>query len=254
LQEVPAASGIERIGNDFYAVGDNSPWLYMLDSQYKVINKYHVSPGSPVTDEALPKNIKPDFEAITTVEFDNKKELWIFGSGSKSPSRDLLVRFDYVKNTLVKTYSLTEFYREIVSTCNLGDGMLNLEAAASSGKSLFLLNRGDNLVLQYDLKAMMDYLDGNSKCPKPLAYRVKLPQTENVQVGFSGATTSSDKENLIFTASAENTENWIDDGEILGSYVGVINLKKLKKTRISRSAYPLQKKVKRCPSKSNPLP
>lgn len=228
LEAVPAASGIELIGNDFYAVGDNTPWLYQLNSKYELTDKFHVSPQNPVSDEILSKNDKPDFEAITLAELNNTKELWVFGSGSKSPKRDVLVRFDFATKKMIQSFSLTEFYKEIIASCNLGDGNLNIEATAAVDGNLYLFNRGINMVLQYSLSELTDYLSGKAKCPKPMMYHIKLPENEKVQVGFSGATISPDKKNIIFTASAEATKNWVDDGEILGSYVGVINFKDLK--------------------------
>ncbi len=228
LAAVPAASGIERIDDQYYAVGDNIPWLYLLNERFELVEKFHISPNNPVSDDILSKDVKPDFEAITQARYDNKNELWVFGSGSKSPSRDILSRFDLQNKKFIKTHGLTEFYETIIASCNLGDGNLNIEAAAVIGENLYLFNRGVNLVLQYPLKTITGYIDGNGACPKPIAYHIKLPETEKVQIGFSGASASADKKHLIFTASAEDTSNWIDDGEILGSYVGVISLKDLK--------------------------
>lgn len=228
LADVPAASGIERIDDQYYAVGDNNPWLFLLNDQFGLVEKFHISPKNPVSDDILSKDVKPDFEAITQARYNGKHELWVFGSGSKSPSRDILSRFDLQNNKFIKAYALTEFYETIIASCNLGEGNLNIEAAAVIDENLYLFNRGINLVLQYPLNTLTAYLDGNAQCPKPLAYQIELPKTEQVQIGFSGATASADKKHFIFTASAEDTNNWIDDGEILGSYVGVISLKNLK--------------------------
>ena len=40
--------------------------------------------------------------------------------------------------------------------------------------------------------------------------------------GFSGASVYDDL--LFFSASVEKTSDWVNDGEILGSFIGIINL------------------------------
>ncbi|MBK6526708.1 MAG: hypothetical protein IPG07_14870 [Crocinitomicaceae bacterium] len=54
-----------------------------------------------------------------------------------------------------------------------------------------------------------------------------MPIVDDVQAAFSGGTLIPGTGTLIFTASAEKTENWIDDGAILGSYAGIIELENL---------------------------
>src|SRR5690606_31605005 len=72
-------------------------------------------------------------------------------------------------------------------------------------------------------------------------------EINGMEAGFSGATILQNK--LIFTASVEDTPNAIDDGEILGSYVGIIDLQHLTDqmqppcVRVSDDSRPLHIKV-----------
>ena len=56
---------------------------------------------------------------------------------------------------------------------------------------------------------------------------IDLPSIDGVQAGFSGASADVLNGNLIFTASVENTSDWVNDGAVLGSFIGVIELDKL---------------------------
>ncbi|MBK8681072.1 MAG: hypothetical protein IPN31_04040 [Bacteroidetes bacterium] len=51
-----------------------------------------------------------------------------------------------------------------------------------------------------------------------------MPKINGIEAGFSGATALKGEPKIIFTASVENTNNAYDDGEILGSVIGVIDI------------------------------
>ena len=72
-------------------------------------------------------------------------------------------------------------------------------------------------------RSFLLYLDGDIPLPKPNICSFYLPEINGYKAGFSGATFTPDRQRIICTASVENTENWIDDGEIFGTFIGVIN-------------------------------
>ncbi len=51
-----------------------------------------------------------------------------------------------------------------------------------------------------------------------------LPQINHIEAGFSGAIYLENQNKILFTASYENTDNAYNDGEILGSIIGIINI------------------------------
>lgn len=51
---------------------------------------------------------------------------------------------------------------------------------------------------------------------------IDLPEIDGVKAGFSGATSDVENKRILFSASVENTSNWVDDGAVLGSFIGVI--------------------------------
>lgn len=255
LKNVPSASGITKTKNGIYIIGDNTPWIYKISTDLEVIEKLPIL--NDFSDSIIPKNIKPDFEAITEVEWGQTKELFIFGSGSKSPQRNILIGIEFGEDTKVNTYDLTEFYNTIKSSTKLDENNLNIEAAAANEKNLFLFNRGENMILKYKLSEFIDYIKNKGACPIPNYYTIILPRFNGVYAGFSGASFIPNEEKIIFTASLENTNNPIDDGEILGSYIGAIMLKEIKNDYqpdcilISNNKQPLKIKVESIEVMSN---
>lgn len=200
--------------------------FFKISNDLKVIEKLPILKDA--TDRIIPKNIKPDFEALTEIEWGQTKELFIFGSGSLSPHRNILIGIEFGKETMVNTYNLTEFYAKIISSTNINKTNLNIEAAAANETHLYLFNRGESVILQYDLSAFMDYIKNNGACPLPNYFTINLPSLNGLKSGFSGATFIPNEQKIIFTASLEDTDNPIDDGEIYGSFIGIINLKQIK--------------------------
>lgn len=227
LTQTPSASGIEKHGSFYYVMGDNVPWLYRLDTKYTITKKIVIAPTDSLVDEVIPKKTKPDFEAMTMVNQGGHNTLLLFGSGSKSPQRDGLVKVAVDQGDAVTHFSLTKLYEYIRQQCDLDKGDLNIEAAAANQTHLYLFNRGKNRIFTFDLPSFMAYVNEGGPLPTFITYKVKLPEIEGLKAGLSGADISPDGKSIIFTASVENTSNSIDDGDILGSFVGIIRLDQL---------------------------
>jgi hypothetical protein len=226
LNGIPSASGIEKIGDYFYVVGDNSPYIFKLDEQYEIIDKFEIFSINNLRNGVIPKKDKPDFEAIASIKENNDDILLIFGSGSKSPQRNLMIKFN-CNTKEVKSYNLSDFYTEMRLVANLKESDLNIEAAALKDNTLLLFNRGINLIMLYNVNDFKRYLKQNETIPTPIVYHVNLPKINNIESGFSGASFIKNTNKIVFTSSVEDTKSWIDDGEVLGSFVGIINLDNL---------------------------
>lgn len=248
LRDVKSASGLEVMDKTLYVIGDNSPWLYKINNLYKVEGRQPIAPVEGLEDGVIPKSNKPDFEAMAIAEKANGKEFFIFGSGSKSPQRDKMITVS-LENGEVKSYSLEPFYKKLKETAHLTDESLNIEGAIVKDGELFLFNRGENLILKYELEDLEDYLAGNRDTPSPEVFLIELPEIKGIKAGFSGAALVPGEDKALFTASVEDTEDWIKDGEVLGSFVGMIPLKRLKNglrpdcVRLADNGKPLNIKV-----------
>ena len=110
LGHIPSASGIEIIDDAIYVMGDNSPWLFKLNKSYKLTGKLSIASGKNLVNREIPKSLKPDFEAMTSIGPDKNKKLLLFGSGSKSPQRDIMLQINVCGKSRIKTYSLKKLY------------------------------------------------------------------------------------------------------------------------------------------------
>jgi hypothetical protein len=227
LDQVPSASGIEFINNKFWVIGDNSPWLFEFNDKLILLNKYQIFSIDSMEGETIPKKNKHDYEAMTSLLWEGDSAMFIFGSGSKSPDRNSgkLIQFGATKR--VTNFDLTKLYELIRIESKLEEDEFNLEAAAVLGENIFLFNRGKNKLISLKINDLSLFLKGEKDKVKLKVITIDLPNIDGIQAGFSGAFGDEKYNRMIFTASVENTANWIDDGAILGSFVGIINIDEL---------------------------
>jgi hypothetical protein len=218
LSGIPGGSGITKVKEHYYVIGDNSPFLYKLDGSFKVASKVKIFDNS---HGVIPKHLKPDFEAMENI---NDEEIIVFGSGSKSPVRDIFLRVSLKDSIQVKSYSITEFYKKLKGLNELKGKELNIEAVAYLNDTLYLFNRKPNLIFIFSYKDFINHLDDSTFVPAVHTLTYKLPSINGIEAGFSGAATFKDFPRIYFTASVENTPNAYDDGAILGSFVGTIDI------------------------------
>ena len=227
LSDVPSASGIEYIQNSYYVIGDNVPWIAVLDSSFSQIDRYALGDYSPSQDGILPKADKHDFEAMTEISWKGKSHLLIFGSGSKQPYRFECKMIDLQEKHAIQTFSLQKLYARIQEEAKLDPSELNIEAAAEVNGKLYLFNRGKNKLVVMNTGHFFAFMQEVSTELKLKVYSIDLPEIKDIRAGFSGAAGDEEHNRIIFTASVEDTDDWVKDGEILGSFVGVIDLENL---------------------------
>lgn len=226
LPEVSSGSGLAILEDKIYIVGDDSPYLYELDSQFALTDKHLLLEGLP-TEGRIPKTVKPDFECMAEERTDQGTSLWMFGSGSQSPERDLLVIYDPKVPESLRKYTLTGFYERIVALAGIQQEQLNLEAAVILDGKLYLFNRGSNQLAIMPLAQLKSYLADASSSDLSLIdikiLELELAKVGNMQSRFSGACALPGTTGILFSATLEDTDNWIDDGEIHGSMLGILD-------------------------------
>jgi hypothetical protein len=214
LPGVSSASGLARVGNFYFIIGDGSTELTRLDLKFNVLGTTHLY--DPVTVDEAPgaKKQKRDLEVVTKFERNGRIELLCFGSGSKSPLRDVIYRVDVtnpetpIKNADVSTVSLYQAFRATPDI--VGTEKLNIEGAMVHGDKFYIFQRGNrsgiNPMIEIALEAFVQYLSDQSKVPSFKVHKVKLPLLWDNPVGFSDAVPSN--ENILFSGSVEvKTEN-----------------------------------------------
>ena len=228
LDYLPSGSAMAVLPGAVFIAGDDSPYLFELDPHYELRTK-HLLLEKFAAEERITKAHKPDFESMAEEEVAEGSILYLFGSGSKSPERDQLLLFSVAAPEQLQEFSLTPFYSQLAQLNGGSREWLNLEGAFINGEKLYLLNRAGNQLITLSLREFKEHLAGkrsSAELHKDLI-SLQLPAQGKIQVGFSGACTIPGTSKVIFTATLEDTDNWIDDGEILGSYMGILDLEQL---------------------------
>jgi hypothetical protein len=195
----------------------------------KLTDKIALFASPELINGRIPKISKPDFEALTYLYNGGNEQLLAIGSGSKSPERDNGYLID-LQNNIAQYVTLTNVYNQLRQLPEvIGEGKLNIEGLAANPEQILFVQRGNisgnNVLISYPAEALYHNLTGKSDyLPVPLVQSFRLSSLSGIQSGFSGITFIPGTSKILFTASVENTTNEIDDGEILGSYIGLIDL------------------------------
>ncbi|GAB3822486.1 hypothetical protein GCM10028895_27100 [Pontibacter rugosus] len=228
-QSIPSASGLEYVQNFFYIVGDDSPFLYKLNEQFKLEQTYALFDTADFATGRIPKAIKPDLESMAHFTYGRDEMLLLLGSGATDArNKGFLVNLS--EGNAVRELNLSRFYTFLKRVLKLEtEGQLNLEGLAIDNTYTYLMQRplgpGANVLIRFDSNDFKHFLMNDGAIPAAAVYHFELPSAEQHRASFSGAYTLGDK--LFFTASIEDAPNAIEDGEVLGSFIGVIDLKAL---------------------------
>ncbi|WP_162427517.1 DUF6929 family protein [Pontibacter pudoricolor] len=234
-ENIPSGSGIETAPEGYYIIGDDSPFLYLVDKDFKQVGRYALFDTTEFKNGRIPKPLKPDLESLATINYKGKSYLLTLGSGSSEMrNKAFLVELPVSGGKpVVKEAGLKALFDALQQdTTIVGAELLNIEGLAISDENIYLLqralNKAGNVVLTMKVSDFNAYLFEDKPLPVPAATFFRLPALQQYQAGFSGAYIFDDK--LFFTASIESAPNAILDGEVLGSYIGYIPLSDLKET------------------------
>lgn len=235
VQGLQSASALERVGDFYFVIGDDARDLFRLDLNFNIVGTTRLFASNTSPHERLAKKIKPDLEAVCCVQANGKRELLCFGSGSKSPARDVCYRVDVTNPASpqnARAVALTALYDALRANSEIvGAHQLNLEAAACTPDTLSLFQRGNisgmRTRAKFDTHAFMQYLDApTAPLPTPTLTHFTLPKIKKRHAGFSA--TIEWKDSILFAATVEDTDNEIDDGATLGSFIGRIDAAELR--------------------------
>lgn len=226
LPELSSASGICIYSNDIYLVGDDTPWLYKLDGNFNIVDSTKISAIDTLFEGRTPKYLKADFESMEIISDNGKSEIVIISSGSLPQTRDTAYIVGLSDSNLKYSKNLRPLYEKIKLDAQItGANEINIEGIAFSDNDAYLLHRGnvsENIIIRINRKDFISYIKQQTALPKFDIYRLNLPSYKGVTSGFSGVCLNPDNSGLIFTASIEDTQDEINDGKVLGSFIGII--------------------------------
>ena len=211
-----SASGLLFQNNTILAIGDNSSYLYEYQTETAKLQRHPLAENA---QENTPKAFKPDFEAITQYA----DSIYIFGSGS-TENRNFMVQVDSKTKEVIKTQELTDLYLTMQSFAKIAPEDFNIEGVIYNGETWFFFNRGNgktgkNVVFTVEGKNLVNEF-------QIISNEYKLPKIKGVRTSFTDAILVDEK--IYFLASAENSNSTYHDGEVLGTIIGRIDLKKMK--------------------------
>jgi hypothetical protein len=221
IEGINSASGLFLKEGLLYIIGDNSAYLNVYNIKTKALHKIQILFDEDLQQlENIPKSLKPDFEILCQ----HGDKLYILGSGS-TPKRNLMIEFD-LKTLKIIQKDLTKTYGNLKSSAKINDQNFNLEGAIFTGKTWLLFNRGNGI----DAKNGIFKIEGADliKAERIKFNSFKLANIDHVESSFTDATLV--KNEIFFIATAEDSKSTYADGEILGSFIGSINLQSLKLT------------------------
>lgn len=228
LHQFASGSGMAYFNNHFYIVGDDDPYLAKVDKTGEILEKWQIWDTTDVKDGRINKKVKHDFEAVSLFPYEDDTLLLIFGSGSKSPQRDVIFSFNPTSEE-IDTLQGEQFFVWLKETVGLSDKEVNLEGAAYHNGFLYLLNRHNNEMYVFPESRFRCFIKHHSTEDLKLKkHHFELPVYKKDTARFSGASILAEKDQILFSASIETTDNWEDDGKILGSFMGKIDLNNLK--------------------------
>jgi hypothetical protein len=231
LETVPSGSALEMVADRLNIISDDARYIYQFIKETGLLRDSIRLVHLAGEDRRIPKPLKPDYEAAVSTKVFGEDCLIAFGSGSLRPQRDSALIISVNHSGFQKVVSLEALYAAMRKEAGIRDEDFNIEAAALHENHLLLINRGSNHVFSMDWALTLKHMLESAPAPSISASSISLDKTGDYPTGISGACFLN-ADQVLFSASAEATTNWIADGEVLGSYVGILKLDKTGKAQL----------------------
>ena len=176
------------------------------------------------------KKHKLDLEACARIDTRQGPRLVVIGSGSLA-ARERFVLLDPHDGS-TRIIALPELYASLRAHTAFSGSELNIEGAAVVHDRLRLFQRGNgaprgelspvDATCELALDALLAHLEGQGPAPAPRDItRYSLGAIDGVRLTFTDACADDDGR-VLFLAAAEASPDAIEDGEVVGVAMGVI--------------------------------
>lgn len=207
IKGISAASGLLFAQNVLFVISDSSSFLYQYDIEKSLLLKFPLVKDAA---ENIPKQDKLDLESITQ----HGNQIIILGSGS-TEKRSTMFTLDLSTDAL-QTQDLKPLYQKLKTVSELNDTQFNIEGAIYANETLVLFQRGNSEESQNGI-----FIVPNNQKDNISYIPITLPTLDGIETTFTDAILVNDK--IYFLACAENTASTYEDGEILGSILGIMH-------------------------------
>lgn len=238
---IPSGSGITGYKGGFLTVGDDTPWLYYLDSLGTLTDSLRLSyTEGYVPGVRMASALKPDFECITRL---NESIVLIMGSGSYNPGRDTAYLVNAAEHRILAKKTLAPLFRTFADLAKIEDRhTLNIEGVVVAKHEIYFFNRGDlsgkSIIFKADLSQFISYFTSEDTINVTGVYTPTPYSEEYGASTFSSCVYIPGSEVFIFTSTSEqgsriDSAGNVVDGEIKGSFIGRIRFSELSQNRIN---------------------
>jgi hypothetical protein len=207
---IGATSGLVFENDSLFLISDSSSFLYEYNFSSKRLDKIKLFENS---QESIIKKDKPDFESIIKIG----DSILVFGSGS-TEKRMILASYNTKTKKSVRT-DLTQLFKKIFDSTGVDKENMNIEGVVNYQKKWFLFQRGNGSASQNGVFVLNESYEN----PNEIDFvPVVLPKEKNVYATFTDAVLVDHK--VYFLAAAEDSNSTYEDGVVVGSWVGILNL------------------------------
>lgn len=219
-----SGSGMTFFESRIYAVGDDDPYLWVLDNNGHLLDTILILETTHLVDGRIKKSKKPDLEALAVIQTPEGEKLLLFPSGSDLEKRITAYVFD-PRSKEIEQLDVLPLFEAMLH--KLGkEQNINIEGLASDLEYIFFFNRDNNTVFRIKQSDFTGYfLEQDNSDLNIEVFYFELPDFKGQTATFSSAEVIPNTEFILFSASTEATENWIEDGEIGPSFIGLLNVK-----------------------------
>ena len=207
IKGISAASGLVYSQNVLFVISDSSNFLYQYDIDKKLLLKF---PLVKDAKENIEKENKPDLESIT--QYGN--QLIMLGSGS-TQKRNMMFTLDLGSDAL-QSQDLSVLYKKLKDVGSFTDDQLNIEGAIYAHQTMLLFQRGNSKNSRNGI-----FIIPNNQEDGIRFIPISLPTLDDIETTFTDAILVNDK--IYFLACAENTTSTYEDGEVLGTILGIMH-------------------------------
>ena len=234
---IRAASSLAWIDGQIAVVQDDANFVALLHafgSDARAITLPRGVGGSRLFDDARGNKIfKLDLEASVAITGAGGTTLLAFGSGSTKRRRQIgLVDQISDHESRVRIVDATSFYERLEAESSFAGSDMNIEGVVLIDDHLRFFGRGNgkarggrepiNATCDIAFDAFFAYLDDTSSAPPPPQHIVAydLGELDGTPLGFTDAAVCG--ADVLYTATAEASDDATVDGAVAGSVLGVI--------------------------------
>ncbi|HLA56505.1 MAG TPA: hypothetical protein VK623_10415 [Flavobacterium sp.] len=213
---IGSASGLFYDNGSIFIISDNGGYLYEYKTQTAAFEKTAIIENGT---ENIPKKLKPDFEALAV----HGDKLYVFGSGS-TENRNKMVTIDRHSKAVISTTDLAFLYSAMQGFGQIKPEDFNIEGVVYTGEKWYFFQRGNG---KKGGNGIFTVSGNNLGDDFSILYNeVKLPKIDGVRATFTDAVLVGN--DIYFLAAAEDSNSVYEDGEVLGSVIGKMDIETMK--------------------------